>query len=426
MIDLSVLRKDEKEAERLINEAKEWIKEKLGNFLYSEGEILPEVVGKMLREMNWKIATAESCTGGLVSSLITDVPGSSDYFKGGFVTYTYPAKSQYLGLDLNMLEKDGAVNERTAIEMARGALRALEADIAVSTTGILGPGKGGEKEDVGTLFVGIAWKKGEFSKKLFFPLGDRRAKKILLAYFALDSVRRFLEREKRMGNYREVIEKATSDGIAFIKKCKNGKCPIFFFLTANPPTRAHRTILMEAIKEFSPDEVVVMLDLYHADKSVQEASLEERIEMMRLTFEGIENLSLGISSKGLFVEKLDLIKKLWESEKIRFLVGMDTMLRILSPSFYEDPDSAWKKLFENSEFIVAERMDMDEEEIKEVLKERNLEGYLNKIKFLKTDPSIRKISSTEVRERIKRNQPVSDILPEMVEEFIRERGLYRE
>jgi nicotinamide-nucleotide amidase len=425
IVDISVLSRDEKRAEKIIDEAGEWIKERIGDFIYSEGETLPEVIGNLLREMGFKIATAESCTGGLVSSLITDVPGSSDYFKGGIVSYWYEAKSNLLGVDSEFLEKNGAINERVAIDMAKGALNALNADIALSTTGILGPGKGGEREEVGTLFAGIAWKGGELSKKFFFPLGDRRAKKIIFSYFALDSLRRFLLSEKRMRDSKEVIEKAKKEGIAFIKKCRNGKNPLFFFITANPPTRAHREILIEAVKTYPHDEVVVMLDIYHADKSVEEASLEERMEMLRIAFDGVPNLSIGISSKGLFVEKLDLIREVWKSEKITFLVGMDTMVRILSPAFYQDPDLALKKLFENSGFIVAERKDMDEKKIEEIFRERNLEKYLNKIKVLKTPSSLKDISSTEVRERIKRNEPVSDLLLQGVEEFIRERKLYK-
>jgi len=425
IVDITVLSRDEKRAEKIIDEAREWIKERLGDFIYSEGETLPEVVGNLLREMNWKIGTAESCTGGFLSSLITDVPGSSDYFRGGIVSYSYEAKSNLLKVDFEFLEKNGAVNEKTAIDMAKGALKVLNVDIALSTTGILGPGKGGEKEEVGTVFVGIAWKGGEFSKRFFFPLGDRRAKKIIFSYFVLDSLRRLLLAEKRMRDSKEVIEKAKVEGIAFMKKCRNGKNPLFFFLTANPPTKAHREIVTEAVQTYSYDEVVVMLDIYHADKSVEEVSLEERMEMIRLAFDGVPNLSFGISSKGLFVEKLDLIRKIWKSEKITFLVGMDTMLRILSPSFYQDFDSAMEKLFEDSNFIVAERKDMDEKKIEDIFRERNLEKYLGRIKVLKTPSPLKEISSTEVRERIRRDEPVSDLLPPGVEEFIRARTLYK-
>lgn len=425
IIELSVVHRDEKVAEKMLEDAKEWIKERIGDFVYSEGEGLPEVVGRILREFGWKISVAESCTGGFVSSLLTDVPGSSDYFKGGILAYTYPVKSSFLGVDSGVLERNGAVNERVAVEMARGALRALDADVALSTTGILGPGKGGEKEEVGVLYVGIAWKGGEFSKRFLFPLGERKGKKVVFSYFALDSLRRFLMREKGMRDSKGVIEKAMEEGVAFIKKCANGKKPLFFFLTANPPTRAHREVLIQAIRDFSPDEVVVMMDIHHADKSVEDASLEERFEMMRIAFEGIKNLSLGVSSRGLFVEKLEFIRRLWKSEEITFLVGMDTMMRILSPSFYSDPDSAFKKLFENSKFIVAERKDMDERAIKVAFQSKNLERFLEKISVLKTPSDLKDISSTEVRERIKRGESVKEFLPKGVEDFIKERGLYR-
>src|SRR5512135_3003758 len=103
---------------------------------------IEKAIGSLLRKQNWTISIAESCTGGLVAHRITNVPGSSDYFLGGVVAYAYEAKVAQLGVSWETLRAYGAVSRETALAMARGARRTLEADVAVSVTGIAGPGGG--------------------------------------------------------------------------------------------------------------------------------------------------------------------------------------------------------------------------------------------------------------------------------------------
>src|SRR5215216_7441055 len=104
---------------------------------------LPEFrVGKLLKEQKLKLALAESCTGGLVGHRITDVPGSSEYFLGSIVAYAYEIKSDLLGVSWDTLNTKGAVSRETVLEMARGARRLMKADIAISVSGIAGPGGG--------------------------------------------------------------------------------------------------------------------------------------------------------------------------------------------------------------------------------------------------------------------------------------------
>jgi nicotinamide-nucleotide amidase len=110
----------------------------------------------ILRARNRKLATAESCTGGLVAAAITAVPGSSDVFIGGFVTYSNDAKSQMIGVDAGLIKHHGAVSEAVAHAMADGAIRATGADLAVSITGIAGPGGGSPHKPVGLVYIGIA------------------------------------------------------------------------------------------------------------------------------------------------------------------------------------------------------------------------------------------------------------------------------
>ncbi len=103
------------------------------------------------RARGWKIATAESCTGGLVSAAITDIPGSSDVFDRGFITYSYPAKVAMLGVPQALLTSHGAVSEAVARAMAEGALAASDAEIAVAVTGVAGPGASESKPE------GLVW-----------------------------------------------------------------------------------------------------------------------------------------------------------------------------------------------------------------------------------------------------------------------------
>ena len=132
-----------------------------GDFLVSEdGSDLETTVIRELVMAGKRVTTAESCTGGLVASRLTDVPGSSEVFQRGFVTYSNKAKSEMLGVNPSTLEAHGAVSEEVAAEMAEGARRVSGADVAVSITGIAGPGGGSEEKPVGRVCFGIATSKG--------------------------------------------------------------------------------------------------------------------------------------------------------------------------------------------------------------------------------------------------------------------------
>jgi nicotinamide-nucleotide amidase len=109
-----------------------------------------------LRHRKWRCATAESCTGGLVSALLTAIPGSSDVVERGFVTYSNEAKMELLGVPETIIREHGAVSAATAEAMARGALRHSRADVAVSITGIAGPGGGTAEKPVGLVFLALA------------------------------------------------------------------------------------------------------------------------------------------------------------------------------------------------------------------------------------------------------------------------------
>jgi PncC family amidohydrolase len=150
------------------------------------------LLGQLLRARELKLATAESCTGGLIADKITDVPGSSDYFLGGFVSYAYEAKVASLGVSWDTLKAHGAVSRETVLEMARGARTALGADLAISVSGIAGPGGGLPDKPVGTTWIGLVTPDGERAE-VFYWKGNRRENKEQSAQAAMQMVIEYLE-----------------------------------------------------------------------------------------------------------------------------------------------------------------------------------------------------------------------------------------
>ena len=155
-------------------------------------ELLEIQIGNLLRSSGQKLATAESCTGGLIGHRITNIPGSSDYYLGGVVAYAYEAKVALLGVSWETLHAHGAVSRETVLEMARGARKALGADIAVSVSGIAGPGGGMPEKPVGTTWIGLVTPEGE-SAQVFYWKGNRRENKEQSADAALKMVIEYLK-----------------------------------------------------------------------------------------------------------------------------------------------------------------------------------------------------------------------------------------
>ena len=149
-------------------------------------------IGDLLRARSWTLATAESCTGGLVADRITDVPGSSDYFVGGIVAYANAVKTQTLGVASETIARYGAVSRETVLEMAQGARAALRADIAVSVSGIAGPGGGQPGKPTGTIWVGLAAADGAWARTFLWD-GDRVANKAASAEAVLQMLYDYLQ-----------------------------------------------------------------------------------------------------------------------------------------------------------------------------------------------------------------------------------------
>ena len=180
------------EAEDKLEKVCRALRDRLGPVLYGEGDDGLEVVaGRLLSERRLTLAAAESCTGGLVAELLTQVPGSSGYFRGGVVAYANEAKRDLLGVPEALLAEHGAVSEPVARAMASGARERFGADLAVATTGISGPGGGSDEKPVGLVHVALADAGGVHADHFVFPL-DRERHRRMTAALALDWTRRRL------------------------------------------------------------------------------------------------------------------------------------------------------------------------------------------------------------------------------------------
>jgi nicotinamide-nucleotide amidase len=175
-----------------LRSAADSIAARVGEACYStDGSSLAEVVLARARAAGWRIATAESCTGGLLGGAITEVAGSSDVYAGGAITYSNEMKSTLLGVDPALVQTFGAVSDAVAKAMAAGARHVAGADLAVSVTGVAGPGGGTEAKPVGTVWFGISGPAGVTATMARFP-GDRQAVRERAVTTALDLLRRAL------------------------------------------------------------------------------------------------------------------------------------------------------------------------------------------------------------------------------------------
>lgn len=182
------------EAEELCKPVISEICSRLGDYVYGlDYSCIEEAVVKMLKSGNLKVATAESCTGGLIAKRITDISGSSQIFECGIVSYANEIKHKVLGVSADDLEKYGAVSEPVAKQMAQGALRVSGADIAVSVTGIAGPESDSTNKPVGLIYIGLADKDNVWVKELRTSRKDRSYNRYVSASNAFNMIRLYLD-----------------------------------------------------------------------------------------------------------------------------------------------------------------------------------------------------------------------------------------
>ncbi len=189
-LHLTAQSKTDTEANRLLDELAGQLDEALGEYIFSRrDETLEQVVGDLLRWRGYSLATAESCTGGLLAGRITEVPGSSEYFLEGVVTYSNEAKMRMLGVPAEMLDEHGAVSEPVACAMAAGVRKLAGSTFGIGVTGIAGPSGGTEEKPVGLVYIALADEDTVEARKLIFP-GDRQFIRTLTVNSALDLLRR--------------------------------------------------------------------------------------------------------------------------------------------------------------------------------------------------------------------------------------------
>lgn len=180
----------ERQAEALLNELGDKIESVLGDHIYSmRGESLEEIVGLFLMMKQKTLATAESCTGGLLSERLTRVPGSSNFFLGGAVCYSNELKTQFAGVHPALIERHGAVSKAVAQALAEGIRKRTKSSLGVGITGVAGPAGGTAEKPVGMVFIAIADASGTEVREFRFP-GNRERVRFLSSQFALEMLRR--------------------------------------------------------------------------------------------------------------------------------------------------------------------------------------------------------------------------------------------
>lgn len=184
--------KDEQVLQDELDQLESGLRELAGKYIYgTNDQHLESVIGELLRGDGKKVGTAESCTGGFISHRITSVPGSSDYYAGSIIAYSYELKESLLHIPKSLLEKHGAVSEQVASLMAENARKILGVDYAISSTGIAGPGGGTDEKPVGTVWIAVAAANKTMTRKL--SLGTGRARVIEeTCYYAMSLLRKIM------------------------------------------------------------------------------------------------------------------------------------------------------------------------------------------------------------------------------------------
>jgi nicotinamide-nucleotide amidase len=180
---------DENKAVQTAEGEKKLLQDKLGELIYGTGEqTLAEVVGEKLARQNKTLAVAESCTGGTLAKLITEIPGASSYFTYGWITYSNNAKTTELGVPEELIKKYGAVSEQVAEAMAQGARRKAATDFAIAITGIAGPAGASEQKPVGLVYISVD-SDNKCETKRHILSGDRESVRLRAAQTALNILR---------------------------------------------------------------------------------------------------------------------------------------------------------------------------------------------------------------------------------------------
>ncbi len=232
----------------------------------------------------------------------------------------------------------------------------------------------------------------------------------------------------------EVIETTDPGGsptINFVRRAKKGietegqRLGVFPG-SFDPLTEAHIEVIAEA-RKYKLAETLLVVDIKNVDKSAFGASLEERLLMLLLFFEGDEEISIALSSHGLFLDKVRALQgKYPPATRIVYLVGYDTIVRILDKKYYQDREAALTELFADSEFLVAGRSGEEEQAVAALFKKEENRRFGHKIKAVKITPFASTISATGVRHKVKKGEPITGLVPEAIAHLVEQLQLYKE
>ncbi len=203
------------------------------------------------------------------------------------------------------------------------------------------------------------------------------------------------------------MAKRAQEGIGIERGCL-GVLPASF----NPPTSAHQALVREARKAIEFDELLLVLDQRAMDKEFFGAPLEDRLLMLLALFGDDPQISLGISNRGLFLEKVEALQKAYPPDtQIYFIVGYDTIVRVLDPKYYVDRGKALQELFSQAHFLVANRGDRDQRDLKKLFRRAENRPFAERIISIRLPSSIVCISSTLARERWAEGESVKGLIP---------------
>ena len=397
---------------------------------------LEKLIGDRLRQQGWTLSIAESLTGGLVSHLITNVPGSSDYYEGGIVAYSNRAKAQHLFIPLKYIERYGAVSRDVARSMAQGVRQAFGTTFGLSTTGVAGPTGGTSRTPVGTVFIGASDGKKTWVKKVRLT-GKREEIKEKAAESALRFLYEILDdsagRQKisPLSRRLEALRNSRRPKIILLRKAsqgiqgRGGHLGIFP-ASFNPPTKAHLALIKEAMRRVAFNEILVLLDLQAMDKKPVGAAWEDRLKMLDLLFGDDPKFSLGAANRGRFIDKLKPLRKVYPPDVMfTFIVGFDTLARVMDLNYYRNRERSLSELFKTCRFLVANRGEHEQKSFEVFFRQRGNQEFEKYVSFFAVPKKLSSVSSTLVRGRMARGEPVNDLVPTTVRLFIERERLYR-
>jgi nicotinic acid mononucleotide adenylyltransferase len=194
----------------------------------------------------------------------------------------------------------------------------------------------------------------------------------------------------------------------------------------NPPTSAHQALVRKAEEALALDEILLILDQQAVGKERLGAPLEDRLLMLLVLFGADPQISVGISNRGLFLDKVDAVRTVYAVDtKIYFIVGYDTIVRVLDPQYYGDRNQSLSSLFSQARFVVANRGGCDERDLRRLFdREENL-PFAERVMPLMLPPALAGISSSVVRRQLAEGKSIKGLVPPELEEFLLNRGFYR-